>query len=109
MFPNYDPDVINQIYEVQNFNFDKTVDDIQANSGKPAMTMADALKKRKHLLEEVKVNCDRQFPKLNDAVRNDFQYKNYPNSLKNYFRKILYFNNIISECALSNLKSLRRM
>ena len=54
MFCDYDADVVNEIYESQDRDFEKTIEIIESNAGKSVITMADILKKRDKLIHEVK-------------------------------------------------------
>ncbi|XP_058809583.1 uncharacterized protein LOC131674775 [Phymastichus coffea] len=72
MFPDCDRDMINDIYTAHNCNFSETVTVIKENCFTTCkLTMADILKKRKHLFDEVQKERDYQKSQHNDKESKD--------------------------------------
>ncbi|XP_011502976.1 PREDICTED: uncharacterized protein LOC105366280 [Ceratosolen solmsi marchali] len=66
MFPGYDTEMLYEIYEAHDQNFDETVKVIEENcSIKSTITMADMVKKRKHLIDELQKESSYQTSRHN--------------------------------------------
>jgi hypothetical protein len=69
MFPGYDSEILYEIYEAHGRNFDETVKVIEENcSIKSTITMADVLKKRKNLIDELQKESSYQTSRHNHLV-----------------------------------------
>lgn len=74
MFPDYESEMLHEIYEAHDRDFDETVRVIQENcSGKSTITMADVLKKRKTLIDELQKESRYQTSKHNQLVLTNYQ------------------------------------
>lgn len=85
LFPAYDHQMMYEIYEAHDQNFEETLKIIKENcEGKTTITMADVIKKRKNLIDELHKESSYQTSRHNHMV-----------SLSYFNRKILKVTTII--------------
>lgn len=69
LFPDYDRQMMYEIYEAHDRNFDETLKIIRENcEGRSTLTMADVLKKRKNLIDELHKESNYQTSRHNHLV-----------------------------------------